>query len=280
MQTRSAWNFVFMLLMVFLILAASTNAADLHWYSTVEEGSSAAVKVNKPMFLDFWADWCAPCKAMEKDLYSNEAFAKVADRFVLVRINFDKKTALVRKYKVEGLPTVVFTDSYGDEFIRHRGFLNVKPFVQLMEALPSDVTEFNVFSKILTQDKNNFEALQGMAKHLRDAGLFVVSNDYYEKALQRNEPKANPATREVMMMDMAQNSLAVKDGAGAADTLEKCLKEFPKSDHRSEWILDLARAYVLALKKDKARKLLDGFIQQHPGSAESVKAKALLNSIS
>ena len=278
MRQQSAWPVLLMVFVLFVGFAASTNAADLHWYSTIEEASSAAVRVNKPMFLDFWADWCAPCKVMEKDLYSNEAFAKAADRFVLVRINFDKKTALARQYNVEGLPTVVFTDSYGGEFIRHRGFLDVKPFVQLMQALPSDVTEFNAFSKILTRDKNNFEALHSLAMHLSDASLFLASNDYYERALQRNEAKTNPAAREAMMTELARNSLAVKDGAGAADTLEKCLKEFPKSDRRNEWTLDLGRAYLFSGKKDKARKLLDAFIQQHPGSAESEKAKALLNS--
>src|SRR5206468_7876835 len=141
------------------------------------------------------------------------------DGFVLVRINFDKKTALARKYNVEGLPTVVFTDSYGGEFIRHRGFLEVKPFIELMKALPSNVAEFNAFSKVLVQNKNNFEALQNMAKHLHDSSLFLASNEYYARALQRNESKANPATKESIMTGMALNSLSIKDGNGAAETL-------------------------------------------------------------
>ena len=279
MTRRSVTKILFTLLTVCTALGTSVSAADIHWYSTLEEGTSAAIKVNKPMFLDFWADWCDACKVMEKDLYSDEAFASVADRFVLVRINFDKKTALARKYGVEALPTVVFTDSYGDELIRHRGFLDVKPFVELMHALPLDVTEFNTFSKILTQDKNNFEALHSMGKHMHDAALFLASNDYYGRALQRNEAKANPATREAIMTAMALNSLEVKDGSGAAETLEKCLKEFPKSDHRTEWTLELGRAYVFADRKDKAKKLLDAFILQHPGRPESEKAKALLGSL-
>src|SRR5947209_3471350 len=186
----------FTLLMICPALSLSANAADIHWYSTLEEATSAAIKVNKPMFMDFWADWCEACKVMEKDLYRDEAFASVADRFVLVRIDFDKKTALARKYNVEALPTVVFTDSYGGEFIRHRGFLDVKPFVALMRALPSDVTESNAYSKILTQDKNNFEALRNMAMHLYDASLFLSSNEYYARALQRTQAKVNPAAKE------------------------------------------------------------------------------------
>jgi thiol-disulfide isomerase/thioredoxin len=265
--------------LLIVLLSTQTAAADVHWYSALEEASSAAIRVNKPMFLDFWADWCGPCKQMEKDLYSNDAFAKAADGFVLVRINFDKKTALARKYNVEGLPTVIFTDSYGSEFIRHRGFLDVKPFIELMKALPSDVAEFNTFSKTLVQDKNNFDALQNMAMHLHDASLFLASNEYYARALQRTEAKANSATKEKIMTEMASNSLSIKDGNGAADTLERCLKEFPKSERNAEWTLNLGRAYLLADKKDKAKKLLDAFILQNPGSAEAERAKALLNRI-
>src|SRR5438105_2426152 len=139
-MTQSSFRTIlFMFLIAYPALMAPAYAADIRWYSTIEEATSAAIKVNKPMFLDFWADWCTACKVMEKDLYGDEAFASVADRFVLVRIDFDKKTALARKYNVEALPTVVFTDSYGGEFIHHRGFLDVKPFVALMQALPSDV---------------------------------------------------------------------------------------------------------------------------------------------
>ncbi len=42
------------------------------------------------------------------------------------------------------------------------------------------------------------------------------------------------------MTDMGLNSLEVKDGKQAADTFEKCLKEFPNSRHRPEWTLNLA----------------------------------------
>lgn len=266
-------------LIAFLAATTTAHAADVHWYSTLEEASSAAIKVNKPMFVDFWADWCAACKVMEKDLYNDKAFLNVADRFVLLRIDFDKKTALARKYNIEALPTVVFTDSYGGELIRHRGFLDVKPFVALMQALPSDVTEFNSFSKILVQDKNNFEALQNMAKRLHDASLFLASNEYYGRALQSREVKSNPAVKESILTEIASNSLSIKDGNGAAETLEKCLKEFPKSNRIAEWTLNLGRAYLFEDKKDKAKKLLDAFILQHSGSAEAEKAKALLNSI-
>jgi thiol-disulfide isomerase/thioredoxin len=260
-------------------LCLPAAAAEVHWYTTIEEASSAALKTNKPIMIDFWAGWCSACKVMEKEVYTDRSFAEASDLFLLVRIDFDKKTALSRKYNVTALPTLVFTDSYGGELFRHFGFLGVGPLVALMRSLPGDVAEFNELNRILARDKNNFEALRSMGWKLRSASLFLASNDYYERALQRNEIKVNPAMREAIMSDIGSNSLEVKDGKHAAEVFEKCLKEFPNSQHKTEWTLGLGRAYALAEKKDKARKLLDAFIRENAGSVELEKAKALLNSL-
>ena len=108
----------------------------------------------------------------------------------------------------------------------------------------------------MEKDKNNFEALQTMGEAMRTAVLFLASNDYCGRTLQRSEVKANLSTREAIMADMGLNSLEVKDGKQAADTFEKCLKEFLNSPHKAEWVLNLGRAYAIAEKKDKANKVL------------------------
>jgi len=228
------------------VLIISLFAAPVRWYSTVEEASAEALKTNKPMLIDFWAGWCEPCRTMEKDVYRDSAFTGAADQYLLVRIDFDKKTALARKYNVAALPTILFTDSYGNELFRNRGFIDAKRLAEVMRALPADVTKYNNLSKILSQDKNNFEALQAMGKNLRAAGLFLPSSDYYERALQRTEAKTNRAAREAIMSDLALNSLAVQDGKRAAEMFERLLKEFPGSPRKADWTENLIHSRALA----------------------------------
>ena len=114
-----------------------------------------------------------------------------------------------------------------------------------MRTLPADVTEYNNLNKILSQDKNNFDALQTMGKNLRTAGLFLPSNDYYQRALQRAEAKTNLAAREAIMSDMALNSLEVRDGKRAAELFQRLLKEFPGSPRKADWTENLSRARAL-----------------------------------
>jgi len=178
-------------------------------------------------------------------VYSDSAFTSAADQYLLVRIDFDKKTALSRKYNVAALPTILFTDSYGNELFRNRGFIAAKRLAEVMRALPADVTEYNNLNKILSQDKNNFDVLRTMGKNLRTAGLLLPSNDYYERALQRTEAKTNLAAREAIMSDMALNSLEVRDGKRAAELFQRLLKEFPGSPRKADWTENLSRARAL-----------------------------------
>jgi thioredoxin-like negative regulator of GroEL len=236
------------------VLQSTARAESVRWYSNFDEASTAARESNKPMMMDFWAGWCAACKVMENDVYRDDTFVNAAPQFLTVRIDFDKTQALARKYNVVELPTLIFTDSYGTELFRYRGFIDARALAELMRSLPADVSEFNRLDRILAQDKNNFDALANMGKDLRAAGLYLASNDYYQRALQRSDAKVNASGRESILTQMAMNSLEVKDGKRAAEVLEKCLKEFPNSMNRPEWELELKQAYALSEKKDKARK--------------------------
>jgi thioredoxin-like negative regulator of GroEL len=231
--------------------------------------------------IEFRADWCGPCKVMEKEVYSTGDFLKATERFLPVRIDFDKNTALARKYNVEALPMIVFADSYGNELFRYDGYLDAKSFLALVNALPANVTEFNRLNKILAADKNNFVALESMGKSLRTAGLFRASSEYYAKAAQRPEAKANPEKRATILNEIGLNFLEVQDSKLAAESFEKCLKEFPNSPKKTEWNLDLGQAYAFGEKKEKekARKLLETFIRDHPSSPQSEQARKILSSL-
>jgi thioredoxin len=60
---------------------------------------------DKPVLVDFYADWCGPCKMVSPAIQRLAAENK--DRFITVKINTDKKQALARQYEITGIPTIM-----------------------------------------------------------------------------------------------------------------------------------------------------------------------------
>lgn len=266
-----------------LLFGATAGRAEdgaIQWYKDLGQASEAARKKNQPMMIDFWADWCAPCKIMDAEVYSHPALRAAArQKIVAVRIHFDLQPELARKYNVEALPCLVFTNSYGTELLRHRGFLEAEDLTAVLRALPADLSEINRLDRILREDPNRFESLRAMGRQLRAAGFFGSSNGFYEKALQREEAKKDSAQREAILLEMGLNSLELHDGKQAAATFEKGLKEFPQSERRADLLLGLGQAYVLSEAPDKARKYLREIVAQYPNSATAETARKILTQL-
>jgi thiol-disulfide isomerase/thioredoxin len=254
------------LLAAVIVSAGLTHplAAQIKWYPTFEAASAGAQRDGKPIMLDFWADWCLPCKIMDSEVYPNDEVVQAAVPFALVKIDFDRKPALARRYRVENMPTLVFTDSYGRELFRYSGFIGAPALSALLRSLPHDVSEFNRLSKVLDRNRNTLSALSAMGSQLRAAGLYLASNEYYQRALEHGDPKPDAATREALLTEVGLNYLDVKEGRLGAEIFEKCLKEFPNSRRTVEWTRYLDRARALALNQDQARKYLEEALRRFP----------------
>ena len=67
------------------------------------------IKGEKPILVDFYADWCAPCKAMNPILKSVKS--KMGDQIKILKINVDKNQAVANKFNVRGIPTFILFQS-------------------------------------------------------------------------------------------------------------------------------------------------------------------------
>ncbi|BCU76468.1 thioredoxin family protein [Luteolibacter sp. LG18] len=110
-------------------LSASAFSATLEGWSTdLEKALATAKKEKKSVLVEFTgSDWCPPCIAMRKNVFSKKDFVdKASKKFVLVELDFpkaekeiaEKNKPLAEKYKIEGFPTVVLLDPQGKEFNR------------------------------------------------------------------------------------------------------------------------------------------------------------------
>lgn len=84
-------------------LPETTESASVLSGMTKEQ-FSALLNTDKLVLVDFYADWCAPCKRMTPFL--EEIRMEMADKVTIVRINADESQELAKKMKIEALPTL------------------------------------------------------------------------------------------------------------------------------------------------------------------------------
>ena len=66
-------------------------AGGIRWYNSLEEGKAAAIRQNKPMMIDFTADWCVMCRELDAYTFSDAAVIRAAQSVVPVKIDLSNK---------------------------------------------------------------------------------------------------------------------------------------------------------------------------------------------
>jgi thioredoxin 1 len=72
---------------------------------TDESFATEVLQAKQPVLVDYWAEWCGPCKAIAPLL--DEIAEKYADRLRIVKLNVDDNRATPQKYGIRGIPTLM-----------------------------------------------------------------------------------------------------------------------------------------------------------------------------
>jgi thiol:disulfide interchange protein DsbD len=109
----------------FISLAAWVYApprpeAEMDWEPFSQEAVERAALEKKPVIIDFYADWCPPCRELDSRVFTREKVVEALEPFVKLRADFTDQNspvnaAISQQYSVVALPTVVFIGSDGDE---------------------------------------------------------------------------------------------------------------------------------------------------------------------
>ncbi|WP_413290098.1 protein-disulfide reductase DsbD family protein [Bdellovibrio sp. HCB337] len=94
-----------------------TKDQKLGWQPFSEELLQKAAAEKRPVIIDFWAEWCAACHELEQFTFTNPLVRTESEKFILLKFDATKDSPELRrlkqKYKIQGLPTVIFYNPAG-----------------------------------------------------------------------------------------------------------------------------------------------------------------------
>ncbi|MEK7356317.1 MAG: thioredoxin family protein, partial [Bdellovibrionota bacterium] len=120
--------------------SAPGSYQKLAWKPYSDAALAEALKGNKPVLIDFYADWCGACKELEKHTFTDERIRSVSEKFALLKIDatedFPGLDKLKATYNVRGLPTMIFygTDGKIRPELTVTGFEEADNFIARMNA--------------------------------------------------------------------------------------------------------------------------------------------------
>jgi thiol:disulfide interchange protein DsbD len=125
-----------------LYLTASLRpVGKIEWIPYDQAALSTAAEQGKPVILEFYAEWCGPCRAMERDVLADPEVVKLSRELMNVRVDLTNVKAfhdeLLRSYGIRGIPTAVLINRNGIEErnLRIEGYVGKNEFLERLKRL-------------------------------------------------------------------------------------------------------------------------------------------------
>ncbi len=186
-----------------------------------------------PLMIDFFGIWCPPCNHLDAMVFRDAKFKSQNDkRFVRLKLDADQDefNSLKNRYKIQGLPTVIFATPAGDEIFRLVGYHPVDE--ALVKADAAFLSREEGFAALEVQAAQGNESVRFKAARIaldRDEpakalAWLIPFKDQWEKA-------HDPRLAELYRAQLRVAQASKEDGSSfeAIKIVERWLKEFPTS---------------------------------------------------
>ena len=171
--------FLFALLCTVLALPAmAQEGKGIQFFKgTFAQALAKAKAEGKPLFVDFYAVWCGPCKKMEKQIFTQPEVGEYFNKhFVAIQLDAEKpeNVDVAKTYKVEAFPTLGIFDGEGKALSINVGYMNAQELMAMAKTAVGEVKGFEQLYKEYRQNPNDLTIQQDL---LTLAPQFLTTQD-------------------------------------------------------------------------------------------------------
>ena len=211
------------------------NSVEFH-NGSFESGLSKASAEGKLFFVEFYADWCTPCKWMDKTTFTNtEVVDLMNTHYVALKLDIESEdgSSLKNKYSVKIIPTIMIFNSNGDMVERIEKTLSPEYMLSLLSFHDTNSkkivvtypynTSPNNATESEEQDLNNLYAKYLSAERRKTNYKLQIANytDYTEAFKKVNELSQTFMEPIIVINDYVDNMTLYKVMMGEFQTMEE-----------------------------------------------------------
>jgi thioredoxin 1 len=124
-------------LLLGLLVFGAGAFADVDWGHSYHAALERAGKENKLVMVDMYADWCGPCKLLDRDTFGNkDVQVRLSNGFIAVKIDIETNKEgleLAKQFGGDMIPHILFLDSGGKRISESIGYVPPKEFLKELE---------------------------------------------------------------------------------------------------------------------------------------------------
>jgi thioredoxin-like negative regulator of GroEL len=231
-MTRSALG------IVASIVAAAAPAAEpapIPWTDRVQVAFEQARATGKPVFVDAWAVWCAPCKQMDETTYRDPEVVEAMTGFVPLKVDHDASENFCTRHDIEFLPLVLFLDADGDELGRREGLQSPAALLAAMGSVTSGYADYR---DAIARARESAEAAETAARYLVLTGNPGRASDLLRRALK----SAPPGKADALALGLAEAQLGAGEARAASAAFARLADAEGPPEIRARALEGLVRA--------------------------------------